>query len=151
MAAASYNVGISGLQKQVTRQNVGNYYDLLLNEETGRYVYRILAAKEILSRPGHYGFHYRPGDLYPVYHYYEVEIDSAVDDFSEFALANKVNYKILKILNPWLRDSYLTNPDGKKYSIKLPIDTITKLIPVELSPEQKPLPDTLTEEIITKP
>lgn len=151
MAAASYNVGVSGLQKQVSRQNVNNYYDLLLNEETGRYIYRILATKEILSKPGHYGFHFRPKDLYPRYEFYEVELDSSVEDFSEFALGYKVNYKILKTLNPWLRDSYLTNPDRKVYKLKFPVDSITPLIPIELNPEQNMDMDTLSDESIIKP
>jgi len=143
MAAASYNMGMSGLNKQVKRQNVDNYYDLLLNSETGRYMYRILAIKEILSKPARYGFHFRPQDLYPTYDTRIVTIDERVVDFSEFALENGINYKILKILNPWLRDTYLTNPSGKTYEIKLPSDTIQGLVPFA---EQKAVSDTLMSE-----
>lgn len=143
MAAASYNMGMYGLSKQVERQDVENYYDLLLNIETGRYMYRILAIKEILSKPAQYGFHFRPQDLYPPYDTRTVVIDQSVGDFAEFAKDKGVNYKILKILNPWLRDKYLTNPAGKEYEIKLPADSGQGLVPFA---EQKALSDTLISE-----
>jgi len=129
MAAASYNMGIGGLRKQVRRQDVNNYYDLLLNAETGRYVYRILAIKEILSKPAQYGFHFRPQDLYAPYHVRIDTIDTGVRDFAKLAQSQGINYKILKILNPWLRDKYLTNPASKKYEIKLPLDSSQGLVP----------------------
>jgi hypothetical protein len=140
MAAASYNMGLAGLNKQVARQNVDNYYDLLLNAETGRYMYRILAIKEILSKPAQYGFHFRPQDLYPAYDTRTVIVDGSVDDFAEFAIENGVNYKILKILNPWLRDKYLTNPGKRTYEVKLPADTSQGLVPFA---KQKAASDTL--------
>jgi membrane-bound lytic murein transglycosylase D len=147
MAAASYNMGMSGLSKQTERQNVDNYYDLLLNAETGRYMYRILATKEILSKPAQYGFHFRPQDLYPAYDTRTVTIEEGVDDFSEFAMVNGINYKILKILNPWLRDTYLTNPGRKEYEIKLPTDRVQGLVPFA---EQKAVSDTLISEPLSK-
>jgi len=143
MAAASYNMGMAGLNNQVKRQDVDNYYDLLLNIETGRYMYRILAVKEILSKPAQYGFHFRPQDLYPAYDTRTVTINESVGDFAEFATENGINYKILKILNPWLRDTYLTNPARKEYEIKLPSDTIQGLVPFA---EQKAVSDTLISE-----
>jgi len=143
MAAASYNMGMNGLNRQIERQDVANYYDLLLNMETGRYMYRILAVKEILSKPAQYGFHFRPQDLYPAYETRSIMIDTSVDDFATFAKENGINYKILKILNPWLRDTYLTNPAGKEYEIKLPADTSQGLIPFA---EQNAASDTLLSE-----
>lgn len=120
LAAASYNMGMNGVEKQLKRQNVKSYYDLLLNDETSRYVFRILAAKEIIEHPTKYGFHYRLKDLYLPQETYTVQLDTAVKDFTEFAADHKVNYKILKIFNPWLRQSYLTNKSRKKYDILLP-------------------------------
>lgn len=120
MAAASYNVGRNGLLKQVKRQNQDNYYDLLLNEETARYVYRMLAVKLILENPTKYGFHVREKDLYYAIPTYEVEVDSAVANFADFAEKHGINYKILKYFNPWLRDSFLTNKSRKKYYIRIP-------------------------------
>src|SRR5690606_7955438 len=76
MAAASYNLGMNGLNRQIERQKATNYYDLLLVEETGRYVFRILAMKEIFSDPRKYGFHYRESDLYPPVETYTVSVDS---------------------------------------------------------------------------
>lgn len=120
MAAASYNVGRRGLIKQVNRQKQNNYYNLLLNSETGRYVYRVLAIKMILENPDQYGFHVREQDLYINIPTYEVEVDSSVTDFADFAESFSINYKILKNFNPWLRDSFLTNKNGKKYYIRIP-------------------------------
>ncbi|MCB2196580.1 MAG: lytic transglycosylase domain-containing protein [Bacteroidetes bacterium] len=120
MAAASYNMGRRGLIRQVNRQKENNYYDLLLNSETARYVYRILAIKLILENPNKYGFHVRSEDLYHSVPVYEVKVDTAVTDFADFAKKYNINYKILKYFNPWLRDSFLTNTSGKEYFIKIP-------------------------------
>jgi len=123
MAAASYNVGRKGLMRQVNRQKQDSYYDLLLNDETGRYVYRILAIKLLLESPDKYGFHVRNQDLYTSIPTYEVELDTAVADFADFAKKYSINYKILKYFNPWLRDSFLTNKARKKYYIRIPKET----------------------------
>ena len=121
LAAAAYNAGNAGVRKQITRQKAENdYYDLLLNTETSRYVFRILAFKEILSNPRKYGFNYREKDLYDKIPTYEVKVDTAVTDFASFAKRFGINYKILKIHNPWLRDTYLKNASGKEYLIEIP-------------------------------
>jgi len=120
LVAASYNMGQGGLNKQLTRQEVENYYDLLLNKETARYVYRILAVKLILSDYKKYGFHVRKKDLYYPIPYYTVQVDSSVKNFASFAQKLSTNYKILKRLNPWLRQKYLSNKTKKKYQIKIP-------------------------------
>lgn len=122
MAAASYNVGMRGLQNQVDRQKENYYHDLLLNEETSRYVFRILAAKEILNHPGKYGFHYRDKHLYEPYNFKTIEVDTAVKDLAVFAQGLGINYKTLKLLNPWLRQSYLYNRNKNTYEILLPVD-----------------------------
>ena len=122
MAAASYNMGRRGLTRQVNRQKENNYYDLLLNSETGRYIYRILAIKLILESPANFGFHVRNEDLYHPIPTIEVKVDTAVTDFADFAKKFSINYKILKYFNPWLRDSFLTNKNGKEYFIKIPED-----------------------------
>lgn len=120
MAAAAYNLGMGNMNKQIKRQKTENYYDLLLVDETSRYVFRILAVKEILSNSNKYGFHFRPQDLYEPYETITLQVDSTVDDFADFASQYGITYKTLKILNPWLRDSYLKNTNGKTYDIKLP-------------------------------
>jgi len=120
MAAASYNAGRTGLNKQIGRQGTKYYYDLLLNEETGRYIYRILALKLIMSEPETYGFQFEKEELYPPIPTYEVTVDTPVGDFSEFAARYSINYKVLKIFNPWLRDIRLTNSKNKTYYISIP-------------------------------
>ena len=121
LAAASYNAGISGVSKQLERQGVSSYYDLLLGEETGRYMFRIVALKEIMTHPKKYGFNFLEKDLYPVIPTYKVKVDTAVSNFVKFAEEYELNYKQLKIHNPWLRESFLNNNSRKVYSLEIPI------------------------------
>jgi len=120
MAAASYNAGVAGMSKQIGRQKQTSYYDLLLNSETSRYVFRILALKEIMNNPKKYGFNYREKDLYTNIPTYKVKVDTPVDDWSEWVKPYGINYKILKIHNPWLRETYMKNTSGKEYFIEIP-------------------------------
>ena len=122
LVAASYNMGISGIKKQLEVQQVDNYYDLLLNQETSRYVFRILAIKEIFSHPRNYGYHIRKKDLYPFIPTYKIELSKGENDLALWAKENKVNYKILKYFNPWLRKNILSNKDSKIYFISLPLN-----------------------------
>jgi membrane-bound lytic murein transglycosylase D len=120
-AAAAYNAGNAGITKQMKRQDATDYYSLLLNSETGRYVFRILAFKEILSNPEKYGFYVDQQDLYQAIPTKTIIIETPIEDFAKFAKQQGINYKILKIHNPWLRDTYLKNASRKAYSIKIPI------------------------------
>ncbi|MDO5969733.1 lytic transglycosylase domain-containing protein [Flavivirga aquimarina] len=120
LAAAAYNAGVAGVSRKLKEQNVSNYYDLLLIEETGRYIFRIVALKEILSNPDKYGFNFREKDLYNNVPTYKVEVDTPVTDFSKFAQEHDINYKILKLHNPWLRESHLNNKSRKLYTIDIP-------------------------------
>ncbi len=121
LVAASYNAGQGNIDKQLKRQKANSYYDLLLNPETSRYVYRIIAFKTIMENPQNFGFKYRKKDLYPEIPFKEITIDSAVTDFASFAEKHNTNYKMLKFFNPWLRDSFLTNKYNKKYTVKIPL------------------------------
>ena len=121
MAAASYNGGMSGVSKQMDIQKVTNYYDLLLNDETSRYVFRILALKEIMQNPEKFGFLVEKKDLYSALPTKKIEVDTTISDLASFAIQQGVNYKILKIHNPWLRDKKLDNPIRKKYIIEIPL------------------------------
>lgn len=120
MAAASYNMGMAGVDNQIGRQKANNYYNLVLGSETSRYVPRIVSLKLILQNPGKYGFDLKENDLYLPLKTYEVEISGSVADFADWSAAVEVNYKILKMYNPWLRDVKLTNRIGKVYKIQLP-------------------------------
>ena len=120
LAAASYNGGMNGISKKMEEQHVDNYYDLLLTEETSRYVFRILALKEIMKNSDKYGFNIPKEALYYSIPTKKIIIDSSITDLAKFAKTQGVNYKILKIHNPWLRDKKLTNTSGKKYEIEIP-------------------------------
>lgn len=120
MAAASYNAGRRGVDRQVDRQLDSDYYDLLFTEETSRYVFRILALKLIMSAPADFGFYIGENDLYHKIPSFEVTIDGKVENLAEFAQRYHISYKTLKIMNPWLRDSKLTNPNKNSYFVNIP-------------------------------
>ncbi len=122
MAAAAYNVGNAGLQRRAEAQQQRDYYALMLPDETSRYVFRILAMKEIISDPERYGFHLRRKDLYPPYATRSVELSTPVADLTVFALEHGTDYKTLKLLNPWLRDTKLANVQRRVYQVLLPGD-----------------------------
>ncbi|MEK8180916.1 lytic transglycosylase domain-containing protein [Flavobacterium buctense] len=121
LAAASYNGGMNGITKKIDEQKVSNYYDLALTEETSRYVFRILALKEIMKQPAKYGFSIFSSDLYAPIPTKKIEVDSTINDLTGFAKSQGINYKILKIHNPWLRDKKLVNPNKKRYEIEIPL------------------------------
>jgi membrane-bound lytic murein transglycosylase D len=120
LAIASYNRGIRGIQRNLNQQKVENYFDLRLGKETSRYVFRVLAVKEIIENPMKYGYVYDHTDLYypvPVrYH----GLDTAISNLATFAKKMGVNYKILKIHNPWLLQNHLNNKSKKYYEIAIP-------------------------------
>jgi hypothetical protein len=119
MAAASYNMGLTGLDEVSFSQKQTNYYDLHLNTETSRYVFRILALKEILRSPSKYGFMISETDLYKPHAFKSISIDTAIASLTDFAALYKMTYKELKILNPWLRSNMLTNKSTKSYQLKI--------------------------------
>lgn len=121
LAAASYNGGVGGVNKQITFQGVTNYYDLLLTDETARYVFRILALKEIMKHPVEYNFTIPATELYPILPVKKVEVTSSIPDLAVFSKEQGINYKILKIHNPWLRDRKLDVAAGKKYTLDIPL------------------------------
>ncbi len=136
LAAASYNIGVTGLETQLSKQRTTTYYDLFLNEETGRYLFRILAIKDVLSRPSAYGYILGKKDLYPPIPTKKIQIDSSIGNLSEFALARGFNYKILKLLNPWLLSSYLNNTERKTFYIHLPAQGVNIFAWEEFSSEK---------------
>jgi membrane-bound lytic murein transglycosylase D len=119
--AASYNMGMAGYSKRKKEQKMENYYDLLLNEETSRYLFRILAFKELFENPDRYGFHLTEEDLYQLPNFRYLKIDQTVPDLAAWAIRHNSNYKELKIHNPWLRAGKIKVAKGKDYFIKLPV------------------------------
>jgi membrane-bound lytic murein transglycosylase D len=121
LVAASYNGGMSGLRKQMDIQKVNDYYDLLLTDETSRYVFRILALKEIMKNPVKYGFVIPQEDFYETLPTKTIVIDSSITDLASFAKGQGINYKILKIHNPWLRETKFLNLTKKQYDFEIPL------------------------------
>ena len=120
MAAASYNVGMNGLQRRVTEQNSNNYYDLYLPMETSRYVFRLLAIKEIFENKSKYGFVLRDQDLYKKIKTETISLSEKDIDLFAYSDSLGINYKILKQFNPWIRDKKITNKSKKTYTIIIP-------------------------------
>lgn len=120
MAAASYNMGINGVQRQVKKQNTNNYFNLYLNDETSRYVFRIIVIKEIMENARKYGFVFRQNDLYSYPSVKQIRVDSTINNLYSFAQENDINYKILKRFNPWLRTSKLPDESRRVYYIDIP-------------------------------
>ena len=121
LAAASYNGGMTGVTKQIEIQKVNDYYDLLLSDETSRYVFRILALKAIMKSPDKYGFTVTSQELYTILPFKTISVDTTISDLASFAKSQGINYKILKIHNPWLRDRKLLNISRKMYEIEIPL------------------------------
>ena len=120
LAAASYNRGMYATDRLLSKQLSENYYDLLLNSETSRYVFRILAIKEIMSNPRAYGFIFDAEDLYQPILVRKIGLDTAIGNIAQFAKEQSINYKILKIHNPWLIQNHLNNRSRKYYEISIP-------------------------------
>lgn len=120
LAAASYDRGMAGLSRAMENQKVKSYYDLFLNDETGRYVFRMLAIKEIMEHPSKYGFDIGERHMYKPEPVRYVDVDETVKDLVEFSIAQGTSYKLLKRLNPWLREERLTVKKNRTYKIALP-------------------------------
>jgi membrane-bound lytic murein transglycosylase D len=127
LVAASYNMGISGVAKRLKRQKVNSYYDLLINAETSRYVFRILALKQILTNPDQYNFNFSNCKKYEQVPMRYVVVDSSVANLIDWSLNESINYKILKIYNPWLKSKRLPNEDSTMYTIAIPKESIIDL------------------------
>ena len=121
LAAAAYNMGPNALSKQMKKQQVNNYYDLKLNNETSRYVFRIIAYKLIDKNPKLYGFNLKQEDLYPPLKTYNIEINKEISDLAKYAINIEQNYKIIKYLNPWILKNSIDATE-KPYIIKLPLE-----------------------------
>jgi hypothetical protein len=131
-AAAAYNCGEGGLGKRLSNQQQVSYYELMLNQETQRYVYRILALKLIMQHPQDYGYTVRRCDTYPELPYEEVTLSGQNVDLVQFAVDNGTSYKMLRTYNPWITTDKLKNKANKTYKVRIPTkkgtehNTITK-------------------------
>ncbi len=120
-AAAAYNMGGGNMNKRLREQEADNYFELNLNEETSRYYFRLVAIKNILENPRAFGFYLDKEDYYkPLDDYTTEEVSEAIESWGGFAKERGISYRMLKVYNPWLIDSKLTNRAGKTYEIRLP-------------------------------
>lgn len=119
ISAAAYNLGTGGIEQQLKKQQSNSYYDLLLNKETAQYIYRILALKTLLENPSKHKLQAVPKTFYGI-PLISFKVDTAITDLSKFSNSLGYTYNLLKIFNPWLRTSKLSNPDKKTYIICFP-------------------------------
>lgn len=117
---ASYNAGMNRISKELEHQMADSSFDLYLNEETSRYVFRILAMKVVMEHPFKYGFHLTAEQLYQPIECKEVEVSGPVDDWSKWAKSYGITYAQLREVNPWIRAKSLTNKLKKTYKVKIP-------------------------------
>lgn len=118
--AASYNAGQRRISTSLKQQGVDSAMDLWLNEETSRYIYRMMAAKLVLSNPKAYGFLLTKENLYPVIAYDTITVTTGIPNLMDFARQQGITYAQLKDANPWLRDTLLENKSGRSYTLKIP-------------------------------
>ncbi len=119
--AASYNAGQAGISRQLKLQRQKSALDLLLVEETSRYMFRILAAKYFFEHPEQFGFNVPENERYRYRKPRKVvAVETPVESLIDFAEQNGISYASLKQANPWLRDTLLTNKSGKRYEIIIP-------------------------------
>ncbi|MDR0954851.1 MAG: lytic transglycosylase domain-containing protein [Rikenellaceae bacterium] len=121
LAAAAYNAGVASVRTRMEKQGVTNYYNLYLPEETMRYLFRCLSFKLVTPNPLAYGFVIAPGEYYaPLGDYREIQVNDAAIDWSALAEKNGTNYKMLRKLNPWIRDYTYTNSARRTFTLKIP-------------------------------
>ena len=123
LAVAAYNRGAGGIRERLREQRGESFYDLNLNPETARYVFRIVALKDILEDPEYYGFFLDDADTYPPLtpdDYRVVEVTANVPNWGDFAREHGTSYRKIKVLNPWLRETDLTVSAGNSYEIRVP-------------------------------
>jgi membrane-bound lytic murein transglycosylase D len=121
LVAAAYNMGPTGLRNEMEAQKSNNFFDLNLNEETNRYIFRLVAIKHVMEHPELYGFDLNKKQMYPpLDNFALVSVDSSIANLGEFAQQHGTSYRMLKVFNPWLKDNKLTNSKRKVYDIKIP-------------------------------
>lgn len=120
LASAAYNMGRSGVRRALAAQGVDSYWELHLNPETARYVYRLLAIKEVFESPLDFGYDIPPTEQYAPYETESLTVSKTISNLAEFAVGQGTSLKALKLLNPWLRDDFLPISTGNSYEILLP-------------------------------
>ncbi len=118
--AASYNGGMARVSRELESQKQSTAYDLWLTDETSRYMFRLLAMKEIMEHPSAYGFRITPDQLYRQADCKEVTVNGPVEDWATWAKNQGTTYMALREMNPWIRAKSLPNNTGKSYTVLVP-------------------------------
>ena len=122
LSAAAYNMGEGAVLDDTQFQKQNSYFDLYLNEETSRYVFRVLAIKEIMSHPETYGYHLAAEDYYRPPSSTEVAVSQDIPNLAQWAIEQGTTYKDVKLLNPWIKKRMLPKPPaGDPYVIAIPL------------------------------
>jgi len=122
LASAAYNRGIGGVRQDMRWQGTDHYFDTDQNNETARYVFRILAIKLIFENPKAYGFNTDKIKLYEPFKTKRVIVKHSIPNLANWALEKGINFKILTKLNPWLKGNKLTIKN-KTYQLLLPTES----------------------------
>lgn len=121
LAALAYNGGETRIARNLKAQRATHFYELNLNAETMRYLFRIVALKEILTAPKRYGYLFQEADYYPPLPVYKtITVDTTISNLGIFAEKQGISYRKLKIYNPWLLDNHLPNSSRRTYALKIP-------------------------------
>lgn len=121
LVAASYNVGMAGVDRRLNSQHVADYYDLMMPQETMRYLFRIVSLKLIIEDPAKYGYLIAEDHYFKPYEYTEVTVSDEKIDWPELAQKHGTNYKILREFNPWISGYEHENKAKKRYTVKVPV------------------------------
>ena len=122
LAAAAYNAGVQRIKTSLEKQQINSYYDLFLNEETSRYMYRMLATKLIFESPESYGFVIPKAQTYPFPKTKLVKVSTSPIDWVAFAQSQNMNYADLREMNPWIKGYQLSNRNNKEYEVRVLVD-----------------------------
>ena len=120
-AAASYNCGMGGYAGQAAFQRTKNYYDLYLPEETNKYIFRILTFKYLFENAASLGFKVEEDEKYQPVETRQVAVNTSITDLAKFAIDNGTTYKMLRLLNPWIKGRSLNVTAGRQYVLQLPV------------------------------
>ena len=122
LAAAAYNAGVQRIKTSLRKQQTNSYYDLFLNEETSRYMYRMLATKLIFESPESYGFVIPKAQTYPFPNTKLVKVSASAIDWVAFAQSENISYADLREMNPWIKGYQLSNLNNKEYEVRVLVD-----------------------------
>lgn len=119
--ASSYNAGMARIASELSKQDADNAFDLYLNKETSRYIFRIMAYKLVIENYDKYGFRIAKNQLYYAPKCKDVVVDTAVGDWVAWAKNHGISYAQLREANQWIRSTSLPNKTGKRYVVKVPV------------------------------